>query len=860
MTAEPFASTGSRDADRQELQARLMERLGPAREQFVLAARSGLGGRAVQARHATEMDGLVRVLVDRAAAETRLPHVVCAVGGYGRRTLCLHSDIDMLIVFDGRIGAAEERFLNRLLQPLWDLRLTVGHHVRELDELDQVDHQNPELLMALCDVRLLTGDVRLFDDLLARVHRDTATRSARLVDALLGLIGDRYRSFNDTVYQLEPDIKKAPGGLRDVTAARLIRSLAREAFAGRVRPEGGSLDEAEEFLCRVRSVLHVESGRDMNVLTHELQERVAGMLGVPGHDPRQRVEALMRDYFRHARGVVQALAWTRAVVDPPPEPADQGPVSAHVAIGPEGAVFLDPPRAMAQPAVWLDAFEVAIAHGCPVAPEARALMQEQVGRYTADYFVATEEARRRLRAMLVPRPGLSARLAEMLECGLLGAIFPEFERIHYRVIRDFYHKYTVDEHTLLTIRNLESLRQPASASRARFGSILNEVRAPELLTIALLYHDIGKWRDDDHAVESARLAEPMLARLQLDVEDRDTVEFLIRQHLAMSQVVFRRDFGDPDTIATFAELVGTEERLKMLCLMTLVDIEAVAPGTLTPWKEDLLWRLYVDAYNHVTLGYADDLIARHEADRARVLAECPDDLTEEEISRFVDGLPRRYLSVFGLAAIYRHVRLARGLREGEAHLSLEKRDEIWELTVAALDKPYLFSNIAGVLSSFGMNIHRGQAMTTPSHLVLDVFEFSDEEGFLRQNVGAVEELDRVLKGVVAGTTDARALLRGRERSLLHRRQPEVDTSVSLDNEHARRHTVLEVVTGDAPGLLHRISRAISDQGCDLDLVLISTEGRKAIDVLHVTKQGRKLDPADQRALRRELITTLEAHP
>ena len=165
-----------------------------------------------------------------------------------------------------------------------------------------------------------------------------------------------------------------------------------------------------------------------------------------------------------------------------------------------------------------------------------------------------------------------------------------------------------------------------------------------------------------------------------------------------------------------------------------------------------------------------------------------------------------------------------------------------------------------MLSYFGMDIHRGQAMTTPSHLVLDVFEFSDEEGFLRQNTGAVDEINRVLRGVVAGSLDVRALLRGRERSLVHRRRREVDTSINIDNEHSRRHTVLEVVTDDAPGLLHRISRVISDQGCDVDLVLISTEGRKAIDVLHVTKQGRKLDQADQRALRQELEQALEAHP
>jgi len=859
MTTEHSSSTG-RDLDHQGLQALLMETLGPARERYVADARAGLGGREVQARHASEMDRVVRLLVDRAAAETEMPHVVCALGGYGRRTLCLHSDIDMLVVFDGHIGADEERFLNALLQPLWDLRLTVGHHVRELGEFDGVDPHNPELLMALCDLRLLAGDVRLFDDLLARVHRDATTRSAQLLEVLLGLITERYESFNDTVYQLEPDIKKAPGGLRDVTAVRLIRSLNREAFAGRFRTEGGQIDDAEEFLFRVRSILHAESGRDMNVLTHELQERAAVMLGMPGGDLRQQVESLMGTYFRHARGVARTLGWTRGVVDPPPQPADLGPVTEHVAIGPEGVCFIDPVGAMAQPAVWLEAFEVAIANGAPVSDDVLFVIRENVGRYTADYFVATEEARLRLREMLAPRSGLSARLSDMLECGLLSTIFPEFERIHCRVIRDFYHKYTVDEHTLLAIRNLESLWHPSSASRARFASILNEIRSPELLTIALLYHDVGKWADEEHALESARLAGPMLARLQLDDEDRDLVAFLIRNHLAMSQVIFRQDFGDPETVADFAELMGNEEALKALCLMTLVDIEAVAPGTLTPWKEDLLWRLYVDAYNHVTLGYADDLIERHAEDRRRVIAECPDDLSEEEIVQFIDGLPRRYLQVFGLADIYRHVRLARGLAPGEAHLSLEKRDEIWELTVAALDRPFLFSRIAGVLSAFGMDIHRGQAMTTPTHLVLDVFEFSDGEGFLRQNESAADEISRALKAVVAGTVEPGDLLRGRERSVVHRRRREVETVVTLDNAHSRRHTVLEVVTDDAPGLLHRISHVVSGQGCDVDLVLISTEGRKAIDVLHVTKEGRKLDQADQRALRDELEKILEAQP
>lgn len=834
----------------------LADRLGALRAEYTAAATAGRGGRGVQAQYAAGMDRLVRSLVEPVVG-TAAPFVVCAVGGYGRRALCLHSDIDLLLVFDGAIGAAEERVVNAVLQPLWDLRLSVGQHIRELRELDEAEDDNPEFLLALLDLRLLAGDVRLFDHLLERTHRTEAARHADLVTALLKLTDERYASFNNTLYQLEPDVKNAPGGLRDISAVRWLRTLAREAFAVRGRLDGERLEDAEDFLLRIRSLLHLEHGRDANVLTHDSQDRVARALGLPGADLRQQVEALMGEYFRHARAVTRALDWSRRVVRPPAVPDDAGPVTASLAIGADGVEFVDPDKAAVQPAVWLEAFALAIANREPVSEQVRSVVQANVGRYTADYFTATEEGRLRLRSMLHPTPGLSARLSDMLECGLLTAIFPEFEKIHCRVIRDFYHKYTVDEHTLLAIRALESLWHPPSASRARFASILNEVHEPELLTLALLYHDVGKWHEDDHAVESLRLARPMLARLRLPDEARQTVEFLIRHHLAMSRVVFRRDFTDPETVAQFAVEVGNEEQLKKLCLMTLVDMDAVGPGTLTPWKEDLLWRLYVDAYNRVTLGYADELIQEDQAGRASVMAERPNDVSEAELTRFLQGLPRRYLSVFGLSTIYQHVRLARGLLPDELHASLERRDDIWELTVAALDKPYLFSNIAGVLSYFGMDIHRGQAMTTPDHLVLDIFEFTDGEGFLRQNASARDEIARVLRGAVAGSIDVAALLRGRRRSIVYRRRREVGTHVHLDNTHSQKYTVLEIVTDDAPGLLHRVSRTVSDQGCDVDLVLISTEGRKAVDVLHVIRHGRKLDEPAQAQLERALEQALE---
>jgi [protein-PII] uridylyltransferase len=830
--------------------------LAAAREEYALEARQGRGGRAVVSRFADQMDGLIRTIVQEAQEFVTQPVVVCALGGYGRRALCLYSDIDVLILFEHPLAQAEARFVNAVLQPLWDLRLALGHHVRELSDLNEVDTTNPEFMLALLDVRHLAGEAPLFARLVERVSDPDRTRG--VIDPLLALVQQRHEEFNDTFFQLEPDIKSAPGGLRDIVATRHLQRLQPEADRrdqDTVAPE--RMHQAEEFLLRVRSALHLQAGRDVNVLTHELQEQIAEMLGCAGSRPQPRVEALMGEYFMRARAVTRALASVRRAVRPRVG-VETRRVGRQLEIGADGARFVNVERAASQPSLWLELFRIAIDQGCDVSSQALTCIEQCVGRYSADDFVGTEGERQQLRNILKPRRGLYARLSEMHDCGLLSCIFPEFAKINSRVVRDFYHKYTVDEHTLLAIRSVESLRDAETASRKRFHSILQELRTPELLTLALLFHDVGKWRQSDHAEESLRLAQGMLDRLELPDDERQTVEFLIRQHLQMSQVAFRRDSEDPHIVGQFADLVGTEERLKMLCLMTFADVDAVSPDTLTPWKEDLLWRLYVETYNRLTLGYADDLLARDEAGIAVLIAGRPDDIAEAELSRFLEGLPRRYLRSFGLGTVYRHVRLARDIHPDEVHVLLEKHGDVWELTIVTLDKPYLFSNISGVLSYFGMNIHRGQAMTTPDGLVLDVFEFTDEEGYLRQNDSATGEICRTLEKVVAGSVDVTALLRGRVRSTLHRRRQRAAPIVHFDNEHSRKYTVLEILAEDAPGLLYRISRVISSQGCDVELVLIATEGKRAIDVLHVMKGGGKLSDADQGALKQELERVLVA--
>src|SRR5215204_1000995 len=742
-----------------------------ARSELEADALRGAGGRAALERYSDRVDAMLRQLfADVAPSDAQV--AVIALGGYGRRHLCLQSDIDLLVLFGGRIGADEEQFLRKFLNPLWDLGVVVGHQVRELDDFTRLETDNPEFLLALLDARPIAGPRTLFDRFGVLFH--TAATHAYILKSLLELIDQRHAGFNDTLYQLEPDVKEAPGALRDLAATRTIAMLTDPLLLRRGPADPARFDQAEDFLLRVRSTLHLDAGRNQNVLSHDMQERTADLLGYPGAEPRQRVERLMSDYFRHARIVSRSLAWARKTAPMP--------VGPNLGLSRDGIRFLDPLAAARNPASWIGAFQAAIDTGTEVAEETLSCVQQHVDRYRADDFFPTADDRGKLLGLLKPKQGLYARLSEMHDCGLLGRVFPEFQAVSWRVVRDFYHKYTVDEHTLLTIRNLERITITQDPERIRFRNVLNSIGHPELLVLALLLHDVGKWRDDDHATESERMARDVLDRLHIAGEPRETVLFLIKHHLRMSLVAFRRDTEDPEIVKDFSAFIGTEERLKMLCLMTLADVEAVSPGTLTPWKEELLWRLYVDTYNHLTQRYGDELIERNQAGLDEVLHQRPSDLSAAEITRFLEGLPQRYLQLFPRDAIYRHVRLASDIKPDQVHVSLEPIDGVWTLAVVTLDKPFLFSNICGVLASFGMDILRGHALTNPNGLVLDIFHFTDDEHFLEKNADAPDRMSEVLADVVAGRVDVAARLRGRERGVQSKSSIRFPPVVRASNE------------------------------------------------------------------------------
>lgn len=797
-------------------------------------------------QYSHRMDALVQQLYAEAGSLTQSV-AVFALGGYGRRELCLHSDVDLLILFAGTIGRDDERFLHAFLNPLWDLGLTIGHHVREVSEGAALDADNSEFLLALTDARSVVGDATLLDQFLAA--SDVARTNSRTLDALKGLIAERHAKYNDTLYQLEPDVKEAPGGLRDLFGAQTIAKLSDPALLSHGGAGARALEDAEEFLLRVRSVLHLEAGRHHNVLSHEVQERVADRLGYAGTTPSQRVERFMGDYFRHARAIDRSLRFALRTA-----PA---PIGRNLVRAADGVRFIDAREAAERPETWLALFQAALDAGCAVSDEALTCVAQNAGRFAAESFVPTPAHREALLRFLKPKPGLYARLSEMHDCGVLGQMFPEFKAINCRVVRDFYHKYTVDEHTLLTIRNLERLTDRPPRERERFARLLNDLQAPELLVLSLLYHDVGKWTEDDHTLESARMAHQMFDRIGLSDDQRAEVDFLVREHVKMSLVAFRRDTEDPEIVRQFAQFIGVEERLKMLCLMTLADVEAVSRETLTPWKEELLWRLYVDTYNHLTLTYGDEVIDREQSLHSKLMERRPDDVSADELAAFLEGLPRRYLQLFSRESVYRHVRLSRDLAPDTLQVWLTRVESGWELTVLTHDRPFLFSNIAGVLSSYGMDILRGFAFTKPTGLIVDLFHFTDDERYLELNAEGEGELLRLLTDVVLGRADIATRLRGREQGAFRRKLPRFAPVVHCDNESSRRYTIVEIIAEDAMGLLYRVSRAMSESGCDVDLVLIGTEGRRAIDVFHLTRDGVKLTPDQQAEITGNLQRVLE---
>ena len=768
---------------------------------------------------------------------------VLAVGGYGRRQLFPYSDVDLLLLFASEKMAAERKEpVAAFLQRLWDRGLRLGHSVRTPAECLEVHEQNAELNVSLLDQRYLAGDRALYAALADKLPRFLQGSREALGRNLSKLTRERHARFSDTFYHLEPNVKETPGGLRDYQLLCWLEQLRNSGAAHLTHVDPAlELQQAFRFLARLRCYLHCLYGRDNNALTFDAQDAIASQWRQAPQDQAEDAAHWMRDYYRHARSIYRAA--TRQL------DAEEVQSSALLAqfrdwrsrlsnadfsVHRERAHFRAPQRIDGEPELVLRLFEFVARHGIRPSLETEGRIAARLERLGA-HFAAPQALWHSLEPILsLPHAPLALR--SMHETGVLTALFPELRHMECLVIRDFYHRYTVDEHTLVAIQNVCGLRDAGAAPARFYRDLLAEIKSPAVVLFALLFHDSGKAAvDQGHVDASLRLAESAMARIQMPSAERETALFLIARHLELSAALQSRDVSDPQTIREVAHRVETVERLKALALVTYADISAVNPAAMTPWRAEQLWQLYLKVYNELTREL--------ESERIEALPAGP-----PERVAFLEGFPTRYLRTHGEAEIDAHMAMEARSRERGMAADIRRLDSAWQLTLVTADKPGLFASVAGTLSSFGLNILKAEAFSNRRGIVLDTFTFADPMRTLELNGTEVERLHGILQRVIAGKADVGQLLKNRPKPAPPSRKARIPARVTFDAEASRSATLIEIVAEDRPGLLYDLASAISSHGGNIEVVLIDTQAHKAIDVFYVTAGGRKLDAALQETL------------
>lgn len=830
----------------------------------MFAADGDAGVRMVRERSAAA-DALVQALwaeatVQDAALATGV--TVMAVGGYGREELFPASDLDLLFVVD---NAAKEKLakdsIKRLSQQLWDSDVRVAATTRAIAECEKFDADNAEFTLSLLDLRYVAGDAalgsRLSDTALPKlIERERKPLLARLVK----LTAERHSRYGHTLFHLEPNIKDCPGGLRDANTCGWLMRLHPGVAAG------AEFAEAFAFLASVRCFLHVRAGRDVNALDWKTQDAAAAEgIGVDGGRARDAAQ-WMQMYFRHARVIARrfeqqtdALPRSRPLLRLPDALKRKGAqaesngmrlVRGRMELD-EATQFYD---AAHDPETVLRAFAMAAETNARLSHDAEVRIEEGVPALSSQVEEGTA-LWHQLRPILLG-PFAGAALRSMHAMGVLELLLPEFHGIDALVIRDAYHRYTVDEHTFVLIDTLHGLADVTTGPMAewsrRFAAILRDLEHADLLYLAALLHDTGKGRSTgEHTHESARLAQSVLQRLEMDEYDSGLVLDLITNHLEMSAAL-RRDIFDAETVRGFAAKVQTPEALRMLTLFTFADIHAVHPDALTPWKAENLWRLYIATSNYLDRNIDDERFDSRVSSELvhRVTLLLPGE--NREVLQFMEGFPQRYLRTRSPEQIRTHYGMARKLSQDEVQLDFNWRADRSELTLVTPDRRMIFARMAGVLAAWGMNIITADAFSNTQGIIVDTFRFTDTFKTLEMNPGERERLVQSVHDAAAADTMIASRKRARRRDPLIK----VDTSVEFDTASSTHSTLLQVVAQDLAGLLYAVSTTLGEARCNIEVAVIDTEGDTAIDVFYLTRDGDVLDPATLPQLQQKLVAAI----
>jgi [protein-PII] uridylyltransferase len=754
-----------------------------------------------------------------------------AVGGFGRSELFPNSDVDVLILVDKPPQEQSARdALSTFLRELWDGGLRLSHSVHTVEECCTYHSTNLELNISLLDQRFLCGDADLYEKLHLRLPKFYASERLTITRHLIRQARERHEKFQNTVFHLEPNVKESPGGLRDL---QLIGWLAKLRDPAREAPDWlAELGPEIRFLHTVRCYLHFHAGRDQNLLQFDLQEELAKLPS----QPRIPVEQWMRQYFLCARKIHRA---SLQAIDTAESLLPSGLLTqlrqwrsrlstSEISVSKDRLYLRAPQMLETDPELALRLIRFAGRHGLPLAPDTERRLVQALPALESHFSQPSPVWYHLQEIFALPHADLALRLLH--ETGVLAALMPEWKMIEGLVIRDFYHRYTVDEHTLIVAEHLYALRHTEDPALRRFADLLAEVESLPLLILAILLHDIGKSIDGPtHAAESTRLGEAVMERIQMPKEDRPFVRFLVEQHLLLSSIMNSRDLDDPATAVHLATKAGTVENLKYLTLMTYADISGVNPNSMTPWRLEQLWRVHSIGMRELT----------RELDTDRIHTD--DDAPAHD---FLEGFPSRYLRTHSQQEVLSHLQLEQIAREKGVGASLLRHGGVWKLTVITEDRPGLFASLVGALSGYGMDILKAEAFANQKGEILDSFTFADPGRTLELNPPEIEQLRATIEKAALGQVDIKSLL-SRRRPPPTGKRGAFRPSIYFDSEVSHHATLVEIVTEDRIGLLYDFASVFAEEGCNIEVVLIDTEAHKALDVFYLTREGRKLTENEQ---------------
>lgn len=853
-------------------------------------------GMACATRLSHLMDEIMRALYDFAATEVlagkakpdAVHMAVVATGGYGRGTLAPGSDIDLLFLLPAKQTAAGGKAVEYVLYMLWDMGLKVGHAVRDIEECIKQARADITIRTSILEARYLWADEKLYDTLMARFDKEVVKDTgAEYVQAKLAERDDRHAKAGDTRYLVEPNVKDGKGGLRDLQTLYWIGKYfyrvreAQELVEKGVftQAEFDQFRKAEDFLWAVRCHMHFLTGKPEERLHFDIQRDIAERLGYTSHPGLSAVERFMKHYFLTAKTVGDLTRIFCAALEE--EQAKHAPGfnrilqsfqrrkrklagTSDFIVDNHRINIVDEKVFERDPVNMLRLFWLADKHGLEYHPDALKLLTRSLG--LVDKSLRRDaEANRLFLDVLTSDRNPELNLRRMNEAGLLGRLIPDFGKIVAMMQFSMYHHYTVDEHLIRCIGVLSEIERGGGEKVHPLSHSLMPglKKTREVLYVAVLLHDIAKGRPEDHSEAGARIARRICPHMGLSPADTETVAWLVENHLVMSMTAQTRDLNDRKTIADFASIVQSVERLKLLLILTVCDIRGVGPGVWNGWKGQLLRTLYYETELFLTGGFSEVTRAERAAEAREQLAAGLKEWPEKTRKKYVQLHYENYLLTVDLKDQLRHAEFIRESDAAKKKLATMVQphafEAVTEITVLAPDHPRLLSVIAGACAAAGGNIVDAQIFTTADGRALDTIligrEFDRDEDERRR----AERVGKLIEDVLSGKVWLPEMIAKRTKPKRGQKTFRLTPRVDIGNTLSNRFSVIEVEGLDRPGLLSEITGTLSDLSLDIASAHITTFGEKVIDTFYVTDlTGAKIDnPTRQETIRKQLLEALE---